>query len=78
MGSFHVYEDAGEVLFVQMRMSENGESVLWTTDNEGGTTKTYDHGALWGLQEICTSAKFLIVCQVLIYTGSIRLNISST
>jgi hypothetical protein len=38
---FHCYEEEGEVLFVQMRMCENGELVPWTTDDEDGTSKIY-------------------------------------
>jgi hypothetical protein len=42
---FHVYEEEGEVLFVQMRMNEHGELDPWTTEDEDGTTKihTDDH-----------------------------------
>jgi hypothetical protein len=31
---FHVYEDKGEVLFVQMRLNEHGELVPWTPEDE--------------------------------------------
>jgi hypothetical protein len=57
----YIYEDAGEVLFVQMRMSEHEESVLWSTDNEGGTRKTHGDGDLCGLEDTRSPASHMIV-----------------
>jgi hypothetical protein len=49
----HVYQDAGEMLFVQMRMSEHGESVPCTTDDrKGGTAKTHEDGDHRDLQDL--------------------------
>ena len=36
---FHTYEDEGEVLYVQLRVTEDGVLVPWTKDTEDGTTK---------------------------------------
>jgi hypothetical protein len=55
---FHVFEEEGEVLFVQMRMNKHGELVSWTTEDEDGTTKicTNDHNMVTdGLQKMKTS-----------------------
>jgi len=37
---YHVFEDEGEVLFVQLRLTNDGELVPWTIDSEDGTAKT--------------------------------------
>ena len=34
---FHTFEEEGEVLFVQLRMTDDGELVPWTIDSEDGT-----------------------------------------
>lgn len=36
---FHEYDEEGEVLFVQLRMSEQGELVPWINDEEDGIEK---------------------------------------
>lgn len=36
---FHVFENEGEVLFVQLRATDDGELVPWTIDSEDGTAK---------------------------------------
>jgi len=36
---FYEYDEEGEVLFVQLRMNEQGELVLWTKDEEDGIKK---------------------------------------
>lgn len=36
---FHVYEDEGEVLFMQLRATDDGELVPWTIDSEDGIAK---------------------------------------
>lgn len=36
---FHEYDEEGEALFVQLRMSEQGELVPWINDEEDGIEK---------------------------------------
>jgi len=38
---FHVFEDEGQVLFVQLRVTDDGELVPWTIDSEDGTAKIF-------------------------------------
>ncbi|KAK6000508.1 hypothetical protein QM012_003754 [Aureobasidium pullulans] len=38
---FHEYDEEGEVLFVQLRVNDQGELVPWANDEEDGTEKIY-------------------------------------
>jgi hypothetical protein len=38
---FHEYDEEGEILFVQLRMDEQGELVPWTNDEGDGIKQVY-------------------------------------
>lgn len=46
---FHVYDEEGEVLFVQLRMNEQGELVPWTNDEGDGIKRVYLKIVTWML-----------------------------
>lgn len=48
---FHEYDEEGEVMFVQLRMNEQGDLVPWTNDEEHGTIEIYLGSVIWMLMK---------------------------